>query len=89
MVRQLVLSLIAVLCAGLLGSTAQNRAVSGKVSGTDGAPIAGATVIVEGTSAGTTTGADGSFTLAAPADASLLVSFLGYETASVPVAGKT
>ena len=89
MVRQLVLSLIAVLCAGLLGSTAQNRAVSGKVSGTDGAPIAGASVIVEGTSAGTTTGADGSFTLAAPADASLLVSFLGYETASVPVAGKT
>ncbi len=54
-----------------------------------GKPVAGATVMVDGTSTGTTTGTDGKFTIAAPADATLAVSFIGYETRKVAVAGKT
>ena len=84
MVRKIVLSLIAVLVCGLYVS-AQNRQVSGTVTGTDGNPIAGATVMVDGTSTGTTTGANGTFTITAPQNGSLTVSFLGYETLKVAI----
>ncbi|WP_347282006.1 TonB-dependent receptor [uncultured Alistipes sp.] len=89
MVRKLVLSLIAILGAGALFVGAQNRQISGTVTNPEGQPIVGATVVVDGTSAGTTTGSNGKFTVTAPADATLTVSFLGYETQSVPVGGKT
>ncbi|MDE5622066.1 MAG: TonB-dependent receptor plug domain-containing protein, partial [Alistipes sp.] len=88
MVRKLVLSLIAVF--GLIAySTAQTRQVSGTVTGPDGTPVAGATVMVDGTQVGTTSNADGSFTISAPANGSLIVSFIGYVSQTVPVAGKT
>lgn len=45
--------------------------------------------MAEGTSAGTTTGGDGQFTLTVPANATLSISFIGYETQKVSVAGKT
>ncbi len=84
MVRKLVLSLIAVLGAIVLTS-AQQRQVSGTVTGVDGQPIAGATILVEGTQSGTTTGADGKFTLRIPSKGNLLVSFLGYKTETVAI----
>jgi len=68
---------------------AQNRQISGTVANPEGQPIVGATVVVDGTSAGTTTGSNGKFTLAAPADATLTVSFIGYQSQQIPVAGKT
>ncbi|MDE5694577.1 MAG: SusC/RagA family TonB-linked outer membrane protein, partial [Alistipes sp.] len=68
---------------------AQNRQVSGTVSGPDGAPVAGATILVDGTLVGTTSNADGSFSVAAPADGSLTVSFIGYESKTIAIAGKT
>ena len=55
----------------------------------DGKPIAGATVLVEGTSIGTTTNAEGRFSVQAPADGTLVVSFIGYASKSVNIAGKT
>ena len=88
MVRKLVLSLIAAM--GLFAyAEAQNQQVSGTVSGPDGQPVAGATVMVDGTHVGTTTNADGSFTISAPRNGSLTVSFIGYVTQTVAVAGKT
>lgn len=54
-----------------------------------GEPIVGATVLVEGTFAGTTTAADGSFTVAAAPDAKLEVSYLGYKTVTAEVGGRT
>ncbi len=89
MVRKLVLSLIAILGAGALFVGAQNRQISGTVANPEGQPIVGATVVVDGTSAGTTTGSNGKFTLTAPADATLTVSFIGYQSQQIPVAGKT
>ncbi|WP_418983964.1 SusC/RagA family TonB-linked outer membrane protein [Alistipes sp.] len=88
MVRKLVLSLIAAM--GLFAlAEAQNQQVSGTVSGPDGQPVAGATVMVDGTQVGTTTNADGSFTVSAPGNGSLTVSFIGYQTQTVSIAGKT
>jgi len=68
---------------------AQNKQISGTVVGGDGQPIAGATVLVAGTTTGTTTGASGEFALSAPANGSLQVSFIGYQTETVAIAGKT
>ena len=89
MVRKLVLSLIAVLGGGILLANAQTQQVSGTVTDADGAPIAGVTVVVDGTTTGTTTNAEGKFTVSAPQDGYLNVSFIGYESQKIPVAGKT
>ena len=88
MVRKILLSLIAVLGLCVYGF-AQNRQVSGKVADAEGKPVAGATVMVDGTSTGTTSNGDGSFTITAPGNGSLVVSFIGYETQKVAIGGKT
>ena len=87
MVRKIVLSLVAVL--GLcMFSYAQNRQVAGVVKGTDGTPIVGATILVEGTTVGTSTDADGRFSLAVKKNGVLQVSFLGYVSQNVAVQGR-
>jgi len=68
---------------------AQNRMVSGTVTDDAGNPIVGAAVIVDGTNTGVTTNADGRFALTAPADGTLKISYLGYETKSVAVNNQT
>ena len=74
MVRKIVLSLIAVFVF-LAYATAQNRQISGTVSDANGHPVAGATVIVDGTSLGTTTNTAGEYTLSAPASTAFEVIF--------------
>lgn len=88
MIKKIVLSLITVLSFCSL-ALAQNKQVTGTVTDEKGEPIIGATVVAEGTSAGTTTGGDGQFTLTVPANATLSISFIGCETQKVSVAGKT
>ena len=89
MVRKILLSLIAVLGGSIMLLMVQNKQVSGVVTDANGNPIAGATVVVVDTSIGTTTSASGEFTLSVPVDGFLNVSFIGYETQKIPVAGKT
>ena len=59
--------------------------VSGRVTGPDGAGLPGVTVLVLGTSTGTTTNSDGVFTLNVPEGSKLLFSFVGYATQTVAV----
>ena len=62
--------------------------VKGTVKDASGQPVIGAAVVVEGTTNGTTSDLDGNFVLnAVPADATLVVSSIGYRTAYVPVGG--
>jgi len=64
--------------------------VTGKVTETDGQPLAGVTVIVKGTTTGTTTDLDGTYSLTFDfEDAILVYSFIGYATQEIPVAGQT
>lgn len=70
-------------------ATAQNIKVKGTVADASGEPIIGATVIVEGTKTGTSTGADGGFSISVPPDATLTFAILGYKTHSEKVAGRT
>lgn len=70
-------------------AAAQDLTVSGTVTDLTGYPLEGATVMVRGTSSGTTAGADGSYSLKAAPDAELVVSYLGYLSQIIPVDGKS
>ena len=74
-----------------IGATlAQTIKVSGTVTeAASGEPIPGATVIVEGTLTGTSTGFDGKYSISVSSNAKLTVSVIGFTTVTVPVDGKT
>jgi len=75
------------LIAGI--ATAQTQPVTGKVMDEKGDPIPGATIQVKGTSTGTATSPDGSFKLNAPANGTLVVSYVGYANQEVGIGGKS
>jgi TonB-linked SusC/RagA family outer membrane protein len=66
---------------------AQNTTVKGVVRDAMG-PTAGATVVQKGTNNGTITDLDGNFEISVPANAILVVSFVGLDSQEIPVAGK-
>ena len=80
--------IIIMVLAALLPLTvqAQDRAVRGTVLDQGGEPLVGASVIVQGTTRGTMTGADGSFEIQASAKDNLVVSFIGFEDKVVSAA---
>jgi TonB-linked SusC/RagA family outer membrane protein len=64
--------------------------ISGRVTDEDGNPLEGATVKVKGTNITTTTNSNGEFQLTGiPDNATLEISYVGYQTLNVPVNGKT
>jgi TonB-linked SusC/RagA family outer membrane protein len=64
--------------------------ITGKVTDADGNPLAGASVKVKGSSSGTTTNNDGVFVLkGVDENATLEISFVGYETYTVAVNNKS
>lgn len=66
------------------------RSITGVVSDKNtGEPIPGAAVVVKGTTQGTSTDFDGKFTIQVTDKDVLRVSFVGFTTQEVPVAGKT
>lgn len=67
---------------------AQNR-ITGVVTDVNGDPIIGASIMAKGTTNGTITDLDGNFTLNAPSNGTLVISYIGYQKQEVPVAGKT
>ena len=81
--------LVLVLCVGFKAN-AQNLTVTGTVvDGTD-EPMIGATVTVEGTKNIVVTDIDGNFTLKNVAkNATILVSYIGYQTEKIAVDGQT
>jgi iron complex outermembrane receptor protein len=86
------LLLLSLLCAALLPLPlplrAQNLNVSGTVLDGDGSPVVGASVVVKGSTLGVSTDANGGYTISAPADATLVFSFLGLATREEAVAGR-
>ncbi|QGY48040.1 SusC/RagA family TonB-linked outer membrane protein [Maribellus comscasis] len=68
----------------------QTKDISGIITGTDGRPIPGVSIVVKGTTIGTVSGVDGDFELTVPVDGEILMfSFVGMKTQEVPLAGKT
>ncbi|WP_205461870.1 TonB-dependent receptor [Mangrovibacterium lignilyticum] len=72
------------------GSSQQALTVTGVISGSDGLPIPGATIVVKGTTTGTITDLDGKYSISnVPGNSILQFSFVGMKLLEVPVAGKT
>lgn len=62
--------------------------ISGLVMDVMGEPIVGVNVMEKGTTNGTITDMDGKFLLKAPANATLIISFIGYKTLAVNLEGE-
>src|SRR5688572_8370216 len=86
-IRALLLSCSLVL---LSASLQAQVLVKGKVTDETGTGMPGVNIILKGTSTGTTTDAQGDYSIDAPNDQSVLVfSFIGYATQEVAVAGRS
>ena len=71
-------------------SFAQDKTVKGRVtSKSDGSGLPGANVLIKGTDRGSTTNANGEFTLSSPASAVLVVSYIGYKPMEMAVGTKS
>ena len=74
-----------------LPSAAQSRAITGKVtSATDKEPIPGVSVVVKGTTIGTSTDINGKYSINVPSSKSVLVfSYISMKTVEIAVGGNT
>ncbi len=83
--------LLLALALSVLVTHAQNQTVSGKVTGQNGQPLAGASVIIKGTNLSTTTDENGNFKLSAGnvLKPVITVTFVGYETQDYTYKGKS
>jgi len=71
-------------------SLAADITITGQITeAVSGQPLPGVTVLIKGGTTGTQTDAAGHFTLKVPDNATLIVSFVGYESQQIPVAGKS
>jgi len=83
------LMLFVVLIAAISNAMAQ-KTVAGTVTGDDGAPMVGVTVVVKETVKGTVTNIDGQYTLDVPENAKTLqFSFIGMKTKEVEIGNQT
>ena len=88
MVRKVLIILAAVM-ASFATAAAQDLKITGTVTDQTGYPLEGATVLVRGTTKGTTTDAEGRYMLNATQDAEIVVSYLGYLSQSKKADGKS
>lgn len=68
---------------------AQQKSTTIKVVDTHNEPVIGASVLEKGTSNGTITNLDGECTLKVSQEATLIISYIGYQKQEISVAGKT
>ncbi|MCD7936759.1 MAG: TonB-dependent receptor [Tannerellaceae bacterium] len=75
--------------SNLLAQSGDPITVRGTIVDEFGDPVIGANVVVKNTTNGTITDLDGHFSLTAPANETLVISYIGYENMEVPVNGQT
>ena len=80
--RKMWLTMLMALCLAL-PALAQKVAIQGKVVDSAGEPLIGASVLAQGTTVGVATDFDGNFTIQVAPDATLVVSYVGYEPQTV------
>ncbi|MFV0331610.1 MAG: SusC/RagA family TonB-linked outer membrane protein [Dysgonomonas sp.] len=80
---------------GILVSTSNifaqsgNITVKGNVIDNNGEAIISGSVVVKGTTVGTVTDVDGNYEISAPANGTLVFTYVGFKSQEIPVAGKT
>lgn len=88
MKHHLLTTLCVMACTSMQVVNAQQIAVAGKVSASDGTPLVGVTISVKGTSFSTSSNENGLFSLNADHNATLTVSYIGYKTLEIPLNGR-
>lgn len=82
--RKILIFLIGlVLCTVL--TNAQSKTITGNVTDSKGAPVPGVTIKIKGSKGGTSADANGAFRINAPANATLIISGIGFATKEVKV----
>lgn len=80
--KRLSLLIVMVFCA--FASALAQRTITGAVTGPDGSPLIGVSVLVKGTSVGTVTDFDGRYSLSIPeGQNSIMFSYTGYESQEI------
>ncbi len=59
--------------------------INGTVTDSDGNPLPGTSIVLKGTTAGTTTDFDGNYQIDAPAEGTLIFSYIGYATKEIAI----
>lgn len=85
--RGILILLILLLAAG--PAAAQSRIVTGSVKDAKEQPLPGVTLLVDGSTRGTTTDSEGSFSLRADAGDVVVISSLGYKSQRIKVGART
>jgi TonB-linked SusC/RagA family outer membrane protein len=76
---------VALSVENVTATTVQDISISGRVVDAKGAGLPGVTVLVKGTTNGTSTSADGTFLITAPVGSTLSLSYVGFLRKEVPV----
>ena len=74
----------------ILPSVAQqgDYTLTGSVLDEFGGPVVGANVVIKGTTMGVVTDIDGKFSIQVPANAVLVISYIGYNSIEIPLNGQ-
>ena len=67
----------------------ENKKITGTIVDDNGEPVIGANVSIKGSTVGTITDIDGNFSLDAMSGATLLISYIGYETQEITVSNQS
>lgn len=82
--KKILFMILSVLLFTGVNTQAQNRLITGKVTGKDdGLPLPGVSVSVQGSRTGTQTTSDGSYSISISAGQSLVFSFIGFEPRTI------
>lgn len=87
--RQIILNNKALAEKAAVNAPQQSRTVTGVIKDKTGETIIGANVAIKGTTDGTITDYDGNFSIEVPANGTLIVSYIGYTSQEIAVAGQT
>lgn len=74
---------------GEVQAVMQSSTVKGRIVDVNGEPVIGASIVVKGTTNGIISGLDGDFSIKVAPNATLVISFVGYQTQEIPVSGKS
>ena len=87
--RSLLVCTLLFLCCCFTALAQTKTAVTGTIKDAKGTPLPGVTVKEKGVSNGAMSNPDGSFKLSVSAEGTLVISYVGFVTQEIPVAGKT
>ena len=83
------LLLLLVMASFALPAWAQNITVRGRVTNETNQPVVGASVVLKGTTTGTTTNDNGQYQISVPSNGTLVISSVGYPVKEIAVGGQT